>query len=362
MKRKNRKGHLNKTLIAFLFMLSIVLTTSTFAYWATSVEGTEDDAVGTLSIGSAESVDTKFVISNELNTGGLLIPKGQLNNSEINAVESIDLSFDVKWEEDEDISQLAGTTSVGIVRISHELEIEHNGEVLDLDKYSVIYDLITVAYNPNNPETLILDENAKTYNFTVTLDEPKNQEQYNLISESTISVVFSYLIIDNNVTTSKEVTGAYVSLNGEDTVIVEVSEKYKDEGATAYNSLGEEIKSVWTTGSANFWEVGTYTITYQSYSSYDNSFAEEATRTIIVVDTTAPVITMNGPDTFDVKIGSNYSDWGAWASDNSGSTVTMTTIGLDEIDTSVVGTYYVTYTAIDQSGNESSVIRTINVK
>ena len=362
MRQKNRKGHLNKTLIAFLLMLSVVLTSGTFAYWATSVEGTEDAAVGTLSVGSAESVDTRFVLSNELNSGGLLIPKGQQNNSELSSVESIDLSFDVKWEEDEKISQLAGTTSVGIVRVSHQLEIVHDGEILSYDKYNDIYDLITIIYSETNPETLILDEDAKTYSYTVTMEEPANQAEYSLISDSTISVIFTYLIIDNNVTTTTLEQGPYVELKGEDTVYVEISESYRDKGAIAYDSLGERIKNVWTEGSANYWEVGTYTITYLSYSSYDNSYAKEAIRTIIVVDTTAPEITLNGASVFNVELGTSYSDWGAWSTDNSGDAATMTTTGLDEVNVNIAGTYYVTYTAIDQSGNESTAIRTIHVK
>ena len=69
-----------------------------------------------------------------------------------------------------------------------------------------------------------------------------------------------------------------------------------------------------------------------------------ATRTVTVVDTTAPVITVTG-GTATVELGSTYTDAGATA--DGGETVTTS----GSVDTSTVGTYTITYSATDASGN-----------
>lgn len=191
-KRNERKSR--KSVIAFLFLIAFVATTGTFAYWATAVEGTSAEATGTLTVGSGDNVVTTFELGNELNSGGLLVPAHQVINSGKDAVGAIDLSFDIQWLEDEATSQLAGTNSVGQIKVDDKVVIKSNGEVLDREEYANIYALVTVAYNEANPSELTLDAEPSTFAFQVTMDEPANQAEYNLIANAEISVEFSYEI------------------------------------------------------------------------------------------------------------------------------------------------------------------------
>lgn len=183
-------------------MLSFVFTTGTFAYWATAVEGTSQEAVGTLTIGSGDNVETTFSLTNELNSGGYLVPAEQVENSNKGAVGSIDLSFDVQWLEDEATSQLAGTYSVGQIDVSHVVVIVLDGEVLDAEEYANIYALINVAYNEENASEIVLDAEAITFNFELTMDEPADQAEYNLIANAEISITFTYNIDDSEIVTT----------------------------------------------------------------------------------------------------------------------------------------------------------------
>ncbi|GHB72983.1 hypothetical protein GCM10008107_23000 [Psychrosphaera saromensis] len=80
-----------------------------------------------------------------------------------------------------------------------------------------------------------------------------------------------------------------------------------------------------------------------------------------IVDTTAPVITLNGDAQVTIGLDSTYSDSGATANDETDGNVDVITTGLDEIDTSVFATYTITYTATDAAGNTASATRTITV-
>lgn len=84
------------------------------------------------------------------------------------------------------------------------------------------------------------------------------------------------------------------------------------------------------------------------------------TRTVIVADRTAPVITMNGSGTVNITKDGTYIDAGAtWTDliDGSGAI-----IGNSNVNTSTVGTYTVTYDHIDAAGNTGTTLtRTVNV-
>lgn len=154
----------------------------------------------------------------------------------------------------------------------------------------------------------------------------------------------------------------YIILNGSSTVYVEIATSFDDPGAIAYTSEDIELSNVWQGGSVNYWILGTYTITYNAYSGFDNKNCIPAERTIIVVDTTAPVININGGSTVTRPVGTWYSENGAWATDNSGEAITVTTTGADLVDINTVGTYDVIYTSTDSSGNTTTVTKTVIIE
>jgi hypothetical protein len=75
-------------------------------------------------------------------------------------------------------------------------------------------------------------------------------------------------------------------------------------------------------------------------------------------DMTPPVISLNGANPETLVYGQNYTD-PATATDNSGSVPTFSVSG--RILNTVVGSYVLTYTATDGSGNVSTATRTVNV-
>ena len=98
-------------------------------------------------------------------------------------------------------------------------------------------------------------------------------------------------------------------------------------------------------------------ITYSATDLDGNSAS--ATRTVNVVDTTAPVVTVTGDNPATVELGGTYTDAGATATDASGA-VTVVTSG-DTVDPDTLGTYTITYTSTDASGNAGTATRTVNV-
>ena len=149
-----------------------------------------------------------------------------------------------------------------------------------------------------------------------------------------------------------------ITLAGSASVNHEQGTSYTDLGATASDTVGGTM-SVTTSGTVDTATAGTYTLTYTATDSAGNA-ATAVTRTVIVADTVAPVITLSGSASVNHEQGAAYSDAGASASDSVDGSVSVTTSGT--VDTATAGTYTLTYTATDSAGNAATAVtRTVIV-
>ena len=80
-----------------------------------------------------------------------------------------------------------------------------------------------------------------------------------------------------------------------------------------------------------------------------------------VQENSQPTISLVGSSTINIDVGESFSDPGATAEDNEDGDLTPSIITLGSIDTSVVGTYIVTYAVSDSASNTFSITRTITV-
>ena len=148
-----------------------------------------------------------------------------------------------------------------------------------------------------------------------------------------------------------------ITLLGEPEVIIEVGNAYMDPGATAYDEFEGRLDPV-RTGTVDTDATGIYMYTYSATDSAGNTGT--ATRQIVVLDTIAPEITLNGDSTVTISVGDSYTDAGATAMDNVDGVLTPVMSG--SVNTAVAGTYTITWTATDALGNVGTVNRTVIVQ
>ncbi|MDD4289907.1 MAG: DUF5011 domain-containing protein [Patescibacteria group bacterium] len=104
--------------------------------------------------------------------------------------------------------------------------------------------------------------------------------------------------------------------------------------------------------------IGSYSVSYVVSDLSGNT--STSTRTVNVVDTTDPVITILGDNPIVLYRGDAYVDTGATAIDNVDGVISVQTSGY--VDTSQIGTYIITYSVTDSSLNLSTKTRIINVE
>ena len=163
--------------------------------------------------------------------------------------------------------------------------------------------------------------------------------------ERTVNVVADY-------------TNPVLSLKGNDPMTVEVKGTYNEPGFDASDNCGQVSPSdVTVTGSVDMTTLGTYTLTYEVS---DGANSTTITRTVNVVDTEAPVLTLVGNMVDTVEVNTSYTDQGVNISDNYYSNLMYDVSG--SVDIKTLGEYELKYKSTDGSNNVSQeVTRTVHV-
>ena len=157
--------------------------------------------------------------------------------------------------------------------------------------------------------------------------------------------------------TSPDTTAPVITVLGDNPLTLPVGSTFSDPGATALDAVDGAV-TVSATGSVNTAVPGAYTITYSATDAANNTAT--ATRTVNVVDVTAPVITVDGDNPLYLPVGANFAEPGVSAVDAIDGTVEVQTSGT--VNTTARGTYTLTYSAADAAGNTATGTRSVIVR
>ena len=150
-----------------------------------------------------------------------------------------------------------------------------------------------------------------------------------------------------------------IELIGKNETTIEVGEKDPKPEIKA-SSLGISLNSyIKSTGKVNEKKVGTYHI---KYSVQVGLFRKEVSRTVHVVDTKKPELTLLGDSEILLYVGEAYSEPGAEATDAYDGNLNEKIQIESNVDTNIAGDYTVTYSVKDSSGNENQITRSVHVK
>jgi hypothetical protein len=162
-----------KLAIGLLVMLALVVTTGTFAFWASGVTGSNDSATGTVTIGTGDAVTTTVTVGNETSTGPL-VPVGFEGGSDVN---NVDLIFEIDW----DGTGAEGATGTLVVTVD---SIEVGGT-----DYSGLF-TVDVSSQPSITAGTLFDY---TVNVEFT-NEPADQAEYDAVAGNDVVVTLTFTV------------------------------------------------------------------------------------------------------------------------------------------------------------------------
>ena len=149
-----------------------------------------------------------------------------------------------------------------------------------------------------------------------------------------------------------------ITLNGDSEITVEVYGTYDELGAEVSDNSGDELDVV-ISGEVDTNTLGTYIIKYDATDNSDNE-ATTVERTVHVVDSTAPIITLVGDGYLEIEVGGTYIERGAEVTDNYATNLAAVVTG--SVDSNVIGTYVINYNSVDTEGNQAvEVSRTVMI-
>lgn len=256
------------------------------------------------------------------------------------------------------------------IKISEEraynLQIE---QIIKATKDMIVKDLIEI---PNNGEsiTIYISELKRNGLLSIEMTNPKTKKIISNTSNVVITRTGNSYKYDVNIedlneesTTNQNEDAPIIRLNGNYVEYVEINTTYDDKGAVAYDKNGNEIDVTLQIKLGNS-EIGTIDTSKKNtykfiYSASDNGYTTTSVRTVVVRDTTPPIIIVpeNNTLTQSQINGFNVKE-GVYAIDNSNESIEVHS---ESSLSDVLGTHLILYTAEDSSGNKTSLKKLIDV-
>lgn len=157
-----------------------------------------------------------------------------------------------------------------------------------------------------------------------------------------------------------DIEAPVIELLGDSEMTIEAGTQYEEPGFSANDNYdGDLTDKVEKNNDIDTSAKGDVIITYSVKDSSGNEAA--AQRTVHVVDTTPPQITLTKGSTYYVKCGTEYVEAGYYAEDICDGDVTDRVQVTGDINTRESGSYTVTYKVSDSSGNTAEAVRNVRV-
>ena len=153
-----------------------------------------------------------------------------------------------------------------------------------------------------------------------------------------------------------------ITLTGANPQVIEVGGTYSELGATVTDNYDTGLTATIDSSAVHTTTVGSYSVTYDAQDSSGNH-ATQLIRTVNVVDTEVPVITLTGANPQILHLNNVYTELGATALDNYDGDITDDIVSdSSAVNTAALGDYTVTYNVTDSEDNEAiQATRTVSV-
>jgi hypothetical protein len=253
------------------------------------------------------------------------------------------------------VTDLSGNIADSVVRYV-VVDPDHSGPVIDLLGGDTIYHLVNTPY---------VDAGATAFdyvdgNMSSSITKVGNVDDTKL---GTYYITYNAVDLNGNAGTNVRVVyvvdniAPVITLVGADPITIDYGKTFIDPGTTVSDNFYTGIVAT-SSNNVNVNQLGTYVLTYSAVDPSGNH-AIQITRTVHVVDVSAPVITLLGPDTMILDVFAPYNDPGTLVDDNHTKNMVAQVTGF--VDNTKLGVYPVTYTATDSSGNTATKNRVVIV-
>ena len=160
--------------------------------------------------------------------------------------------------------------------------------------------------------------------------------------------------------TVRDTTKPNVFLQGLSSITLEAFSPYSDFGAVWTDTL-DGYGTIDANGTIDFSTPGTYTLRYRTVDNAGN-ISDEITRSVTIIDTSKPVVSLEGNATHYMRVWHTFNEPGATAHDQVDGNLTSQILRTGTVNVEQPGPHILTYGVSDSSGNQAvPVERTVMV-
>lgn len=181
-----------KSMIAIFVIVALLLTSSTFSYWAVRVQGNADET--TMSFGIGEYITTlfDFLLDDEDVTYQYEIDIDYLledykNNSD-------EVVHGIVWNDPDLSEEFKDQIVNGDITVTYELKFYENGVEVSSKTERTLKRLLRLRVDKNNPDTITYGEGAETFEFLVKANKNKKLKDVEKLLEYEVYVEITYSI------------------------------------------------------------------------------------------------------------------------------------------------------------------------
>ena len=254
-----------------------------------------------------------------------------------------------------------GTYEIAYTADYMNMKLSESRTFIVQDTMAPVIELVSKPEHYTSPAGAYVEEG-----YTATDNYDGDITEKVIVKESDGIVTYTVTDSSGNVATAerkiiyKDVIAPTITLKGKKNSSINKGKDYSDPGFTAIDDVdGDITDQVTVEGTVDGKTYGTYTLTYRVSDASGN--ASEIKRTVKVADVSAPVIKLKGAASSYIKVGTKYKDPGFTASDNIDGDMTDKVSVSGSVNTSKMGSNYITYTVKDEYGNKTSVTRSVFV-
>lgn len=208
---------------------------------------------------------------------------------------------------------------------------------------------IALGASFNDPGALVVDNNTSNLSYNVDLSVIDNTTVgFYTLTYTAVDSSGNIAVPVNRVVGVKDYTAPSLQLLG-DTVIMEVHTSYNEPGYLVADNYDATVPVV-ISGTVDTAKTGLYILFYEATDAGGNS-SPLLYRIVQVLDTKAPVITLQGDKIQTICRWANYTDPGYTVSDNYDLSVEVEVTSTVVVETE--GLYTIRYVARDKAGNNA---------
>jgi len=182
-----------KMIILVLVVISLLTTSSTFAYWTTFVEGTSFRTSSSIMVGAINNFDYNFVLNDQVNSYMYKVPLEDLLEDPVNSID--DVLYGIIWNKIEDSNTDASQVKNGELVVNYEIVIRDFEKEVNQNLYNRFSHLINLNVSDNNTNEIFLNSNPVEQEFSVTLNYEVGVNDYKLLEKYNIYILITYVVI-----------------------------------------------------------------------------------------------------------------------------------------------------------------------